>query len=394
MSRSKRPARWSWATGERGANRVRLYEHAVSGSLYLEWYEARPAPAEPLRRSRNLGHTDREQAKAVAYDFAARMLRGEVERQEPVVESGPLTLGTLFDNYLAERTPEKGKTSAKHDRRTAAMFLKKWGRGKPVRALSQREWDDFIRERRAGKLSKSGNPVRDRVIEQDLKFLRAVLNWGLRLKDHRGEFLLAADPLRGLKIPSESNPVRTVLLASDFDKLLEVAPSIDPRFQLALVLCAETGHRIKSVRSLRWSDVDLTAGTVHWPADFDKIDNAHETPLSDVALAALRAYRARERVLGLTWIFPGPGGHVPLERGTFYKWWTEAVEKAKITRPRGAFHTLRRRFATERLDVPLKTLAQLGGWKSTATLVECYQHPDMGALREALDAPRRKAVSG
>lgn len=390
--RSRSAARWSWATGERGANRVRLYEHAVSGTLYLEWYEARPEPQEPHRRSRNLGHTDREQAKAEAYDFAARLLRGEVEQRTPTLSAELLSLGTLFDNYLAERTPEKA--SGKHDRRAAAMFLKLWGRARPVRSLSRREWDDFIRRRRAGELSASGKGVRDRMIEQDLKFLRAVLNWGLRLKDARGDFLLPVDPLRGLKIPSEANPNRPVLGEAEYAKLLEVAPGIDPRFHLALVLCAETGHRIKSVRSLRWGDIDLAAGVVHWPADFDKIENAHETPLSDVALAALRAYRARQRVLGLVWVFPGPGGRVALERGTFYKWWRDGCDRANITRPRGAFHTLRRRFATDRLGVPLKTLAALGGWKSTATLVECYQHPDMGALREALDAPRKRVVSG
>src|SRR5688500_9590522 len=60
MTRGKRSAaRWSWTTGERGVNRVRLYEHASSGMLYVEWYEARPAPQEPLRRARNLGYTDR-----------------------------------------------------------------------------------------------------------------------------------------------------------------------------------------------------------------------------------------------------------------------------------------------------------------------------------------------
>jgi hypothetical protein len=50
---------------------------------------------------------------------------------------------------------------------------------------------------------------------------------------------------------------------------------------------------------------------------------------------------------------------------------------------------MRRRFATDRLGVPLKTLAALGGWKDTRTLVECYQHPDMMQLREALEVGRK-----
>ena len=43
--------------------------------------------------------------------------------------------------------------------------------------LSQRDWDRFIRERRAGRVGASGSPVSDRTIEYDLKFLIAVLNW-------------------------------------------------------------------------------------------------------------------------------------------------------------------------------------------------------------------------
>ena len=144
------------------------------------------------------------------------------------------------------------------------------------------------------------------------------------------------DPLRGLKIPKEANPVRTVLSTADYAKILEVAQGVSDRFHLALVLCNETGHRISSVRSLRWQDVDLMSGVVKWPADHDKIKNEHETPLSDSALAALKAYRASQGVIA-GWVFPGQGGRVPLERGRFYKWWVRACEVAEIERPRGAF---------------------------------------------------------
>ncbi len=394
MTRRRRGSRWSWSTGERGVNRVRVYEHAASGVLYVEWYEDRQDERGPLRRAQNLGHLEHERAKGEAYDLAARLLRGEVERKTEAAETqrGPLTLGTLFDNYLAEVTP--GKATARHDRRAAGLFLALWGRHRVVRSLSERDWNDFIRRRRSGELApkgkEKGSAVRDRVVEQDLKFLRAVLNWGTRLKDANGDFLMPADPLRGLKIPTEQNPVRTVLLEEDYEKLLEVAPKIDVRFGLALVLCAETGHRLRSVRSLRWADVDLTSGVATWPAQFDKIDNQHSTPLSDAALVVLKAERGRQGAIA-GWVFPGLAGRAPLGRARFYKWWKAACALAKITRPKGAYHTLRRRFATDRLNVPLKTLAALGGWRSTATLVQCYQHPDMGDLRAALEAPRRKA---
>jgi integrase len=267
--------------------------------LYVEWYEGE------RRRARNLRHTDRERAKAEAYDHAAKLLCGEVAKAEEE-KPGPLTLGVLFDNYLAEVTP--GKATARHNRRAVKLFLALWGRHRVVRSLAERDWQTFIRQRRAGELTPEGGvkgrAVRERVIEQDLKLLRAVLNWGTRLKDAAGDFLLPADPLRGLKIPTEPNPVRTMLLEEDYEKLLAVAPRVDVRFVRELVLCAETGHRLRSVRSLRWTDVDLTSGVVTWPAEFDKIDNQHSTPLSDAALAALKAERGRQGAIA-GWVFPG-----------------------------------------------------------------------------------------
>ena len=79
------------------------------------------------------------------------------------------------------------------------------------------------------------------MIEQDLRWLRSVLNSGLKLKNAEWDFVLLVDPLRGLKIPKEANPVRTVLTADTYAKLLEVAPKIGERFHLALVLCSENG---------------------------------------------------------------------------------------------------------------------------------------------------------
>ena len=58
------------------------------------------------------------------------------------------------------------------------MFLQFLGRGRKPSTLSQRDWDRFIRARRAGRVGPSGRPVSDRTIEHDLKFLIAVLQLG------------------------------------------------------------------------------------------------------------------------------------------------------------------------------------------------------------------------
>jgi hypothetical protein len=64
-----------------------------------------------------------------------------------------------------------------------------------------------------------------------------------------------------------------------------------------------------------------------------------------------------------------------------------AAELPKL--PRGLWHPYRRKWATERKGFSLKDVAAAGGWKGTATLLECYQQPDIATLREAMSAPRK-----
>jgi hypothetical protein len=45
-------------------------------------------------------------------------------------------------------------------------------------------------------------------------------------------------------------------------------------------------------------------------------------------------------------------------------------------------------------DTPLKDLAYLGGWKDTGTLLMCYQQPDEGTERRALEGRRKLKAGG
>ncbi len=48
------------------------------------------------------------------------------------------------------------------------------------------------------------------------------------------------------------------------------------------------------------------------------------------------------------------------------------------------WHSLRRKFASDLMDLPLKVLCELGGWKTAQTVLQCYQRPDEDRLRKAL----------
>ena len=169
MARTKRSRR-SYGAGEWGRNRVRVFPDPKTGLYQIEWRE------NGRRLSRSLKHRDWTRAKRQADEFAAGFAGPELNGKAEA-EPEPLTLETLFDIYGEEVTPTKGESSRLHNRAAMRMFLGFFGRDRKPETLSQRDWDRFIRARRAGRVGPSGRPVSNRTVEADLKFLIAVFNW-------------------------------------------------------------------------------------------------------------------------------------------------------------------------------------------------------------------------
>lgn len=387
---TKRTKTWSYSTGERGRNRVRVFEDYPGSVLFLAFSESEPGTGRPRKVRLSLKHRDRERAKREADASAATFAQqgGGAPRD--------LTLAELFDNYLGEVTPGKKPGKQGHDRRAAAMFVEAFGRRIKAHALSRREWDVFIRQRREGRISpprSRGRPVRNRQIEYDLRFLLAVLNWATTAGDGRGGRLLERNPLKGLKVPSEESPVRVHVTPEEYDALLRVAAGVDWRFELALVLVHETGNRIGSVRRLRWSDVNLQDGQVRWRRENDKVGFERDTPLTTAAVEALRRARSHRLGLGESWVVPAPRDPSEPCRGDLMtKWWNRAVRLAGLPpKRRRGWHSLRRKFATDMKGEPTVDLLHLGGWKSPQTLLKCYQAADQDTMRTALEKRSRRA---
>ena len=348
-----------------------------------------------------LPFTNRGEARAAAEKVAAA-LRAGASPQE-----GPLTLGQLFDNYVREVSPRKSESKSKHDVRAAQLFIECFRRNREARTLSVRDWDRFIQLRRSGTLrprkhastaeqavrNQKLRPVRDRVIAYDLQFLRAALKWATLAGDGQGGTLLDRSPLQGLPLPREESPQRPTLSDEQFHALLRVAPGVGGKFELALVLAHETGHRISSIRQIRWGDIDLDGRTVRWRADSDKIGFEHTTLLTEDAHAALQRERQQNPGIGDVWLFPDAEDPAkPCSRHVLVHGWRRAAKLAGL--PKGkrlGWHSLRRKFATELKDAPLRDLCYLGGWKEPTTVLTCYQHPDRETQRSALE--RRKKVN-
>ena len=383
MARTKRDRR-SYSAGEWGRNRVRVFADPKTGLYQIEWRE------NGRRLTRSLKHRDWRRAKRQADEAAAGLATYEPNGKAEA-EPEPLTLEKLFEIYGEEVTPTKAEASQRADRAATRMFLGFFGRGRKPSTLSRRDWDRFIRARRAGKVGASGKPVSDATIEHDLKFLIAVFNWAAKSKDEEGRLLLGSNPLKGLKTPTEKNPTRVVLAEEEYQALLGVSREVDWRFHVALVLAHETGHRIGAIRHLRWSDIDLEARAIRWRAEHEKTGYEHRTPMTAEAVAVLEQARERSAGIEVAPVLPAPRDPSRCAGRTLVRfWWNRAQKLAGLEPRRGrGWHSLRRKFASDLMDQPLKILCDLGGWKTAKTVLQCYQRADEGQLRKALEARPR-----
>lgn len=372
----------SYGAGERGRNRVRLYRDPVRGLLYLEYRERG-------RRERvATGTRDFDRGKAMADELAGRLAR-----QEPARPNEPPTLATLFDNYLRDVTPTKTPGKQAHDRRAAAMFAQILGPATRADRLTPASARRFIAERqRRGdqRLHRRARGIRMRVIQYDLGFLRAVLRWAV------GEGRLERNPLEGYRLPRETSPRRPLLSEEEYGKMVGVAERVSPTFGPLLAVAHETGHRLSALLALRWSDIDRRERVVTWRRESDKQGHEHTTPLTTAAVGALEALRGLYAAIGDAPVFPAPSApDRPVDRHTAIAWWLRAEVLSELPHVEGrGWHSLRRTFATELLDQPLKVLAQLGGWTDTRTLLECYQHPGITEQRAALAERKSLARTG
>ncbi len=378
---------WSKSIGERG-QRVRLYEARRGGPIMRSTWIA----GKEDRKS--LGHRDRQQATRQAY----QLLQG-VAANETAMEEQSVTLGMLARVYLSspQHLAKKPRTQ-REDARKLNRVVNFLGPNRNVVSLSESDVIRFTSARRQGdkKLEKivPGKKVSDRTVELDLILLMSALNWGTRERNSMGRRLLLENPLHGIKLPREKNPRRPVMRHDIYLKLLEVAGQVDPLLALALVVAEGTGRRISGWRNLRWKDIDFENGTIRWRAEFDKKGFEDVVPMSDAVRDALREARKAQGAIGSAPVFPSPKDpSKPCDRHLLDNWLRRAFKRANLTPPFGGlWHSLRRKWATERKDYPVKDVAAAGGWRDESTMLTSYQQVDAATIKRVVLNPSHRLM--
>jgi integrase len=187
---------------------------------------------------------------------------------------------------------------------------------------------DFITARLASGVSKA-------TANRDRSMLHGIFNFAIRRSAFGG-----SNPGHSLKPFPESLGRLRFLSSDEVEQLLsKSAQHLKP-----IIICAlHTGARHSEVLSLRWQDVDLAHGVIHFNRESTKSGKGRQVPIAPLLAAALRK-RKMSRLRGgesRDYVFVWRGRRLRTVRTAFKK----AREDAGLGREVG-FHTLRHTFAS------------------------------------------------
>lgn len=394
---TRKPKLWSLTVGGH-AHTVTVCERRAGGNLHLRYWET--GTGKGRHRWRSLGHNDRKHGEE-----QARELSGELLKATQATRSPRVTVVELLARFEQEVTEHKTAQLAAEDRRRIEMWQHFMGE-REARAIDFPTLDRFVRERRAGTIKVPGHKLSknpsDTTIGADLIFLNTVLNWATRVMLPNGSRLLSENPVRGYDRPKNRNPRQPVATYDRFLLVRAKAESIDPQklFGYFLDLVEGLGWRVSAICQLHASDIDRRTdedapfGRIRKRAETDKENVDAWIPLSRDTRAAVDGILERNPTIGELPIFPAPKTRIGDRPGAWTRFHARnllrrAEKAANVDELKGGdFHPYRRKWSTERKDLPAQDVALAGGWRDLRSLERSYQKADAQTVLRVMTEPR------
>jgi integrase len=375
------------------------------GNTYSIVYDERPDPRTGERRRRERGgFATRDEAETALAEAIAEVKRGGY------VEPSKVTVGRFLTDWLARKVEDdlKPTTAASYRSKIDGHLIPRLGTLR-LQELDVGQVEDALREiHREG--GRKGTPLSLRTVD----YCRVVLASALDDAVRRG--LLQGNPARLARIPARQRPdwqprsaPRKPWSLAELRTFL--ATAAEDRLAGLWTLYVTTGMRRGEALGLRWTDVDLDAGTVDvarvrttakdadgrrlvYDDDDPKTDASRRTVSIDKpTVAVLRAHRAgqlEERMrAGSVWVDEGRVFSREDGTGLDPDWvsgrWRDLCAEAGVRyiRPHDARHS----HATLMLagGVPVEVISKRLGHARISVTMDLYVHPDDESQRDAAD---------
>jgi len=349
-----------------------------------------PASGRYRRVIRRVKSTSKREVKAALAELEAAVANGRVSFDDP-------TVSDLLDRWLEHITGlGRSATTLYHYRQYVDREINPVLGSIRLSKLSTLEIDALYTKLRKRGLAPS-------TIRQIHAILRASLNqaerWGLVQRNVAKLASAPAQPQREQHPPS----------IADVRALMTAATTLDPLFGLFIRVMVATGARRAEVCGLRWSDVDLVAGTVDVARSYTvlpglrgdsptKSRSARTVMLDRETVVALQhGWFSAEQMSAMCGLSTEQrqAGYIFAMDPTGQRAWRPDSANARWARTRVAagvsasvrLHDLRHFQATQLLDagVPVPTVAARLGHADGTTTMKIYAHRTRRADQQAAD---------
>jgi integrase len=305
----------------------------------------------------------------------------------------------------AGRAAAKAEREAETDRveRVVDLFVERYAKVKTrdwaeTQRLLNREIVGRWKGRRLSQITKAHvSSMLDEIVDRGAPIganrvfaqFRKMCRWAIA----RG--IIEHSPCDGVSAPSPETRRERVLDDAEIKIVWAAAESLGRPFGPVIQLLLLTGARRDEIAGMRWSEINLDTKAWTLPAARSKNRREHQVPLSDSAVAVLRALPRHEKV---DFVF-STNGRTAVSGFSKVKVnvdaWIAARLGERAPMPDWVIHDLRRTVATNlqklgvRLEVTEAVLGHTSG--SRAGIVGVYQRHDWAAeKRAALDTWSRR----
>lgn len=291
-------------------------------------------------------------------------IEAEVERRAPRL---PALMGEdLLEAWIADRKARGhvGDSTEDYYRGKVGPFLRAHA-SLPLARLTARHVEVWV----------AAHPEwKPRTVQAFLVSLGSMLAWAKKA----GQLVPAGlvEDVRAIDRPPIRLIDRNVLTPAQVGALLAAARGTD--LEPAVALAAGAGLGLGDLRTLRWEEVDLDAGTLHRPAGRRKTGERYRVFLAPFVVEALGRVKPRgETVCALP----------PMR--TLRKRFDDLHAAAGVPRGRGdGWHRLRHTFASmlAAAGTPLPAIRALLGHAPGSTATLRYLHPEDARIRDGVAA--------
>lgn len=283
-----------------------------------------------------------------------------------------ITVEQIIDSYLAEHADIKCVDSRRqHD--AAACLIKGLGSKTPSK-LTPDVMLAYRKARESGEIN--GHPVGAGTLRRELNALVAAINHAVK---HR-RITLAEVP--HISLPNTPPPKDLWLDEKEAQQLWDAACRLGGRHFLFVAIALETASRKHAIEVLRWDQVDLAAGLIHFQQDGQVRTKKRRVPvpISDNLKKILEQAKVDAQT---EWVLINPYSiQHAFDRVKAEAFKATSNEKFKDITP----HTLRHTWATlaSRAGVPLFQVAGVLG-DTVQTVMKVYAHHSPDHLRGAIN---------